>query len=70
MSWSRTAVISKRARNASLLWWATKCCTAWLMKWLRWPGLTMRSMVFTVVSGNTMLIRLLMGEELNYLTST
>ena len=48
-----------------MLRFATKCCTARLMNRLRWPGLAIRSMVRSVVSGRTMLMRLLMRMSLN-----
>ena len=35
------------------------------MKRLRWPGFAIRSMVWTVDSGNTMLMRLLMEMRVN-----
>jgi hypothetical protein len=38
------------------------------MKRLRWPGLAIRSMVWIVVSGKTMLMRLLMEIRVNDFT--
>src|SRR6266852_2316226 len=39
------------------------------MKRLRWPGLAIRSMVWTVASGRTMLMRLLIGIKAKDLMS-
>ena len=47
-------------RAASTLRFATLSCTAVSMKQLRWPGLAIQSMVRIVVSGRTMLMRLIM----------